>query len=154
MPTHQIDELQRTLDHIRQRKAARRVLAGPTNRAPDPSTAPTIEARIAKLRSLTAGAKDDLARIAAKSAAAAVVAPRPPVKVTGDTSRSARRDAARTASMLTATTAGNFSDALISQAAVHRSSPESDRKIATAELQRRGFTVHANGVISKSSRKI
>jgi hypothetical protein len=55
--------------------------------------------------------------------------------------------------MLTATTAGNFSDALISQAAVHRSSPEADRQIATAELQRRGFSVHANGIVTKSSRK-
>jgi hypothetical protein len=112
-----------------------------------------VEALTAKLQAVTAQAKADLARIAAKSAAAAVVAPRPPVKVTGDTSRSARRDAARTASMLTATTAGNFSDALISQAAVHRSSPESDRKIATAELQRRGFSVHANGIVTKSTRR-
>jgi hypothetical protein len=154
MPTHQIDELQRTLDLIRQRKAARRVLAGPTNRAPDPSTAPTIEARIAKLRSLTAGAKDDLARIAARQAPARPTAPtRPPVKASAATSRTARREAAKDASRLSPATAANFSDAMLSQAAVHRSSPEADRQIAKAELERRGFVVSPEGTISKSTRK-
>jgi hypothetical protein len=81
------------------------------------------------------------------------VAPRPPAKASSDTSRTARREAARIASTLTATTAGNFTDALLSQAATHRSSPASDKAIAVAELQRRGFTVHANGVISSGTRK-
>jgi hypothetical protein len=75
------------------------------------------------------------------------------VKVTGDTTRSARREAARIASTFSATTAANFSDSTLSQAATHRSSPASDKAIATAELQRRGFTVHANGVISSGTRK-
>jgi hypothetical protein len=155
MPTESITELQNTLDLIRQRKAARRLLAsGPQNKAPDPSTAPTIAARIAKLRSITAAAKDDLARIAAKTAPARPTAPtRPPVKASAATSRSARREAARTASMLTATTAANFTDAMLSQAATHRSSPAADREIATAELQRRGFTVSPEGIVSRSTRK-
>ena len=107
-----------------------------------------VEALTAKLQAVTAQAKADLARIAAKTAAVAVVAPRPPLKASGDTTRTARREAARTASMLTATTAGNFSDAMLSQAAVHRSSPEADRAIATAELEKRGFSVSPSGIIS------
>jgi hypothetical protein len=154
MPNVSITELQNTLDHIRQRKAARRVLAGPQNAAPSPSTAPTIEARIERLKAITAGAKADLARIAARQAPARPTAPpRPPVKASGDTSRTARRDAAKAASTFSAATAHTLSDALLSQAAVHRSSPEADRQIATAELQRRGFSVHANGIVTKSSRK-
>jgi hypothetical protein len=154
MPNVSIHELQNTLDHIRQKKAARRLLAGPTNKAPDPSTAPTIAARIERLRAITAGAREDLARIAARQAPARPAAPpRPPVKVSGDTSRSARREAARTASALTATTAGNFSDSALSQAATHRSSPAADREIATAELEKRGFVVSPEGTISKSTRK-
>jgi hypothetical protein len=154
MPNVSIHELQNTLDHIRQKKAARRLLAGPTNKAPDPSTAPTIAARIERLKAVTAGAREDLARIAARQAPARPTAPpRPPVKVTGDTTRSARREAARIASTFSATTAANFSDSTLSQAATHRSSPASDKAIATAELQRRGFTVHANGVISSGTRK-
>ena len=134
MPTNQIDELQRTLDHIRQRKAARRVLAGPTNRAPDPSTAPTIEARIAKLRSLTAGAKDDLARIAAKTAAAAL------------SPRDQRRSAAKG-------TLADQSDSQLQFVASHRSAPAEDAAAARAELQARGWTVHPNGAFTRSTVK-
>ena len=155
MPTESITELQNTLDLIRQRKAARRLLAsGPQNKAPDPSTAPTIAARIAKLRSITAAAKDDLARIAARQAPARPAAPpRPPAKVTGDTTRTARREAAKAASTLSPATAANFSDSALSQAATHRSSPASDKAIAVAELEKRGFTVSPSGIISKSLRK-
>jgi hypothetical protein len=112
-----------------------------------------VEALTAKLQAVTAQAKADLARIAAKSAAAAVVAPRPPAKAPGDTTRTARREAAKAASTLSPATAGNFSDALLSQAATHRSSPAADREIAAAELEKRGFVVHANGTVTKSSRK-
>jgi hypothetical protein len=154
MPIPQIDELQKTLNFIREKKAARRVLAGPTNKAPDPSTAPTIAARIERLKAITAGAKDDLARIAARQAPARPTAPpRPPVKVSGDTSRSARREAAEAASTLSPATAANFSDSALSQAATHRSSPASDKAIAVAELEKRGFTVSPSGIISKSLRK-
>jgi hypothetical protein len=113
-----------------------------------------VEALTAKLQAVTAQARADLAKTAAKTAAAAVApASRPPAKVSGDTSRTARREAAKDASRLSPTTAGNFTDALLSQAAVHRSSPEADRAIATAELEKRGFVVHANGAVTKSSRK-
>ena len=57
MPNVSTTELQNTLDHIRQRKVARRLLTGPQNKAPDPSTAPDIEARIAKLQAVTTAAK-------------------------------------------------------------------------------------------------
>jgi hypothetical protein len=113
-----------------------------------------VEALTAKLQAVTAQAKADLARIAAKSAAAAVApASRPPLKASGDTSRTARRAAGKAASTLSPATAHTFSDAMLSQAAVHRSSPEADRQIAKAELERRGFVVSPSGVISKSFRK-
>jgi hypothetical protein len=112
-----------------------------------------LDAATKRLQAITLQAKADLAKTAAKSAAAAVVAPRPPLKASGDMSRSARREAARTASALTATTAGNFSDSALSQAATHRSSPASDKAIAVAELEKRGFSVSPSGIISKSTRK-
>jgi hypothetical protein len=112
-----------------------------------------LDAATKRLQAITLQAKADLAKTAAKTAAAAVVAPRPPAKVTGDTTRTARREAAKAASTLSPATAANFTDALLSQAAVHRSSPESNRQIATAELQRRGFSVSPSGVISKSTVK-
>jgi hypothetical protein len=89
----------------------------------------------------------------ARAAAAELSAARRFAPAAAPSTRTARREAARIASTLTATTAGNFTDALLSQAATHRSSPAADREIATAELQRRGFTVHANGVVTKSFRK-
>ena len=111
------------------------------------------EAITARLEASKASVAASAAKLKAQAAVAAVAtapkpaapASRPPAKASGDTSRSARREAARTAS--------TFSDALLSQAAVHRSSPESDRAIATAELEKRGFTVSPSGVISKSTVK-
>jgi hypothetical protein len=149
MPNVSIHELQNTLDHIRQKKAARRVLAGPQNAAKPHD----VSATIAKLHALQTEARVEAGKALAKLPARPTAPPRPPVKASAATSRTARREAARTASALTATTAGNFSDALLSQAAVHRSSPESNRQIATAELQRRGFSVSPSGVISKSTVK-
>jgi hypothetical protein len=116
-----------------------------------------VSALTAKLQAATLQARATSAKFAAQiAAAAAAVAPasRPPVKASAAIRRTARREAAKDASRLSPATAANFSDSALSQAATHRSSPASDKAIATAELQRRGFTVHANGVISKSSRKI
>ena len=93
MPNVSTTELQNTLDHIRQRKAARRLLTGPQNKAPDPAILPNIEARIAKLQGITAGAKDDLARIAAK--AASQPAPAKPAAPTALSPRDQRRAAAQ-----------------------------------------------------------
>ena len=45
------------------------------------------------------------------------------------------------------------SEAVVKQAATHRSSPPADRAEAQAELEARGFTVTASGIISKSFRK-
>jgi hypothetical protein len=149
MPNVSITELQNTLDHIRQRKAARRVLAGPQNAAKPHD----VSATIAKLHALQTEARVEAGKALAKLPARPTAPPRPPVKASGDTSRTARRDAAKAASTFSAATAHTLSDALLSQAAVHRSSPEADRQIATAELQRRGFSVHANGIVTKSSRK-
>jgi hypothetical protein len=112
-----------------------------------------LDAATARLQAITLQARADVAKAAARTAAAAVVAPRPPAKASSDTSRSARREAARTASTFSATTAANFSDSALSQAATHRSSPAADRQIATAELEKRGFTVSPSGIISKSTRK-
>jgi hypothetical protein len=119
------------------------------------------EAITARLEASKASVAASAAKLKAQAAVAAVAtapkpaapASRPPAKASGDTSRSARREAARTASTFSAGTAHTFSDALLSQAAVHRSSPESDRAIATAELEKRGFTVSPSGVISKSTVK-
>ena len=44
------------------------------------------------------------------------------------------------------------SDALVKQAATHRSSPAADRIEARAELEKRGFTVTAEGILSRSIR--
>jgi hypothetical protein len=113
-----------------------------------------LGAATARLQAITLQARADIAKAAARTAAAAVApASRPPVKASGDTSRTARREAARIAATFSPATVGNFSDALLSQAAVHRSSPEADRQIAKAELERRGFVVSPSGVISKSFRK-
>jgi hypothetical protein len=155
MPTESIQVLQDTLDHIRRRKAARRLLAGPQNAAPSPSTAPTIAARIERLKAVTAAAREDLARIAARQAPARPAAPpRPPAKVTGDTTRSARREAARIASTFSAGTAENFSDNYIADLARHTSTSPADREVAKAELARRGIVLHTNGSTTRSTRKI
>jgi hypothetical protein len=112
-----------------------------------------LDAATARLQAITLQARADVAKAAARTAAAVVVAPRPPAKASSDTSRSARREAARIASTLTPANAHNFSESHLRQTAVHRSSPESDKAIATAELEKRGFTVSPSGVISKSTRK-
>jgi len=44
-------------------------------------------------------------------------------------------------------------DSIVQQAALHRSSPPADKAQAIAELKRRGFTVTASGIVSKSFRK-
>jgi hypothetical protein len=156
MPNVSIHELQNTLGHIREKKAARRLLAsGPTNKAPDPSTAPTIAARIERLKAITAGAREDLAQIAARQAPARPTAPpRPPLKAPGDMSRSERREAARTAATFSPATVGNFSDNYVTDLARHPSTSPADREVATAELARRGITLHANGSTTRSTRKI
>jgi hypothetical protein len=155
MPTESIQALQDTLNLIRQRKAARRLLAsGPTNKAPDPSTAPTIAARIERLKAITAGAREDLARIAARQAPARPAAPpRPPAKVTGDMSRSERREVARIAATFSPATVGNFSDNYVTDLARHPSTSPADREVAKAQLTRRGITLYANGNTARSTRK-
>jgi hypothetical protein len=101
-------------------------------------TSPTPAATLRKVETIARSAASEL------SAARRSAAP---------STRTARREAARVASTFSAGTAHTFSDALLSQAAVHRSSPEADRAIATAELEKRGFSVSPSGIISKSFRK-
>lgn len=144
MPNVSTTELQNTLDHIRQRKAARRLLTGPQNKAPDPATIPSIEARIAKLQGITAGAKDDLARIAAK--AASQPAPAKPAAPTALSPRDQRRAAAQG-------TIADQSDAQLQFIAGHRSAIDADRSAARAELESRGWTIHPSGSFSQSIRK-
>lgn len=147
MPNVSTTELQNTLDHIRQRKAARRLLTGPQNKAPDPSTLPSIEARIAKLQAITTGAKDDLARIAAKAASKPAPAkPAAPTAVPGLSPRDQRRAAAKG-------TIADQSDSQLQFVASHRSATDADRSAARAELQARGWTCHANGNFSMSTTK-
>ena len=144
MPNESTTELQNTLDHIRQRKAARRLLTGPQNKAPDPATIPSIEARIAKLQGITAGAKDDLARIAAK--AASQPAPAKPAAPTALSPRDQRRAAAQG-------TISDRSDSQLQFIAGHRSAIDADRSAARAELEKRGWTIHPSGSFSQSIRK-
>ena len=144
MPNVSTTELQNTLDHIRQRKAARRLLTGPQNKAPDPAILPNIEARIAKLQGITAGAKDDLARIAAK--AASKPAPAKPAAPTALSPRDQRRAAAQG-------TIADQSDAQLQFIAGHRSAIDADRSAARAELESRGWTIHPSGSFSQSIRK-
>ncbi len=109
-----------------------------------------VSLKTSKTPVATARQVETIARAAAAdlSAARRSAAPQP-----APSTRNARRDAAKAASTLTATTAGNFTDSALSQAATHRSSPAADREIAVAELQKRGFVVHANGTVTQSSRK-
>ena len=144
MPNVSTTELQNTLDHIRQRKAARRLLTGPQNKAPDPAILPNIEARIAKLQGITAGAKDDLARIAAK--AASQPAPAKPAAPSALSPRDQRRAAAQG-------TLADQSDGQLQFVASHRSATEADRSAARAELEKRGWTIHPSGSFSQSIRK-
>ena len=144
MPNVSTTELQNTLDHIRQRKAARRLLTGPQNKAPDPAILPNIEARIAKLQGITAGAKDDLARIAAK--AASQPAPAKPAAPTALSPRDQRRAAAQG-------TISDRSDSQLQFIAGHRSAIDADRSAARAELESRGWTIHPSGSFSQSIRK-
>ena len=144
MPNVSTTELQNALDHIRQRKAARRLLTGPQNKAPDPATIPSIEARIAKLQGITAGAKDDLARIAAK--AASQPAPAKPTAPSALSPRDQRRAAARG-------TIADQSDSQLVFVAGHRSATDADRSAARAELESRGWTIHPSGSFSQSIRK-
>ena len=144
MPNESTTELQNTLDHIRQRKAARRLLTGPQNKAPDPAILPNIEARIAKLQGITAGAKDDLARIAAK--AASQPAPAKPAAPTALSPRDQRRAAAQG-------TISDRSDSQLQFIAGHRSAIDADRSAARAELESRGWTIHPSGSFSQSIRK-
>jgi hypothetical protein len=147
MPTESTTELQATLDDIRQRKAARRLLTGPQNKAPDPATIPSIEARIAKLQGITAGAKDDLARIAAKAASKPAPAkPTAPTAVPGLSPRDQRRAAAKG-------TIADQSDAQLQFIASHRSATDADRSAARTELESRGWTIHPSGSFSQSIRK-
>ena len=113
-----------------------------------------LDAATKRLQAITAQAKADLAKTAAKSAAAAVVAPRPPVKVSAATSRTARRDAAKAASTFSAGTAENFSDNYVADLARHASTSPADREVAKAELARRGIALHTNGSTTRSTRKI
>ena len=147
MPNVSTTELQNTLDHIRQRKAARRLLTGPQNKAPDPAILPNIEARIAKLQGITAGAKDDLARIAAKAASQPAPAkPTAPTAVPGLSPRDQRRAAAQG-------TIADQSDSQLVFVAGHRSATDADRSAARAELESRGWTIHPSGSFSQSIRK-
>jgi hypothetical protein len=116
-------------------------------------TSPTPAATLRKVETIARSAAADLSAARRFAPARPTAPPRPPLKASGDMSRSARREAAKAASTFSAATAHTFSDALLSQAATHRSSPASDKAIATAELEKRGFTVSPSGTISKSSRK-
>ena len=150
MPNVSIHELQNTLDHIRQKKAARRVLAGPQNAAKPHD----VSATIAKLHALQTEARVEAGKALAKLPARPTAPPRPPVKASGDTSRTARREAAKAASTFSAGTAENFSDSYVADLARHTSTSTADREVAKAELARRGIVLHTNGSTTRSTRKI
>jgi hypothetical protein len=145
-----IEALENALNTIRQRKTARRLLAGPQNTAKPHD----VSATIAKLHALQTEARVEAGKALAKLPARPTPPPRPPVKVSTATSRTARREAARTASTFSAGTAENFSDNYVADLARHASTSPADREIATAELTRRGITLHANGSTTRSTRKI
>jgi hypothetical protein len=124
----------------------------------------TSKTPVATARQVETIARKTAAELSAtrRSAPAAALQPapkptaptRPPLKASGDTTRTARREAARTASTFTSATAGNFSDGYVIDLARHASTSPTDREIAKAELTRRGITLHANGNTSRSTRKI
>jgi hypothetical protein len=154
MPNVSITELQNTLDHIRQRKAARRVLAGPQNAAKPHD----VSATIAKLHALQTEARVEAGKALAKLPARPTAPPRPPVKVSAATSRTVRRDAAKAhakqavAALKSDPLAGQ-SDSQLQFVAGHRSAPAEDAAAARAELQARGWTCHANGTFTRSNVK-
>jgi hypothetical protein len=76
------------------------------------------------------------------------------VKASGDTSRTARREAAKAASTFSAGTAENFSDSYVADLARHTSTSTADREVAKAELARRGIVLHTNGSTTRSTRKV
>ncbi len=164
MPNEAIAELESTLAFIRQKKAARRLLAGAQNAAPAPSTAPNIAARIARLQSITAAAKETLGRSAAKAskpalkAAAKPAAPapravrQPAATMPPNLDAKARRAWAKAQNAMTPENARTFSDSYLQAAATHRHSPPAEAAIAKAELEARGFVFHPSGTISRSIR--
>ena len=98
-------------------------------------------ATIDRLKAENATLKARLASAPAKPAAPATL------------TATARREAAKAASTLSGATADKFSDSMLFQAATHRSSPESDKAIAKAELEKRGFSISPEGILSQSFRK-
>jgi hypothetical protein len=109
-----------------------------------------LDAATKRLQAVTASAK----AVAAKSTArASVAALKPSPAAPAMSARDQRRASAKAANTLSASTAGTFSESHLHRAATHRSSPESDKAIAKAELEKRGFTISPEGIISKSSRK-
>ena len=101
----------------------------------------------------TRQASAELDRLRAENASLrAKIAPAKPAAPATLTA-TARREAAKAASTLSGATADKFSDSMLFQAATHRSSPESDKAIAKAELEKRGFSISPEGILSQSFRK-
>ena len=106
-----------------------------------PGTHRQASAELDRLKAENATLKARLASAPAKPAAPATL------------TATARREAAKAASTLSGATADKFSDSMLFQAATHRSSPESDKAIAKAELEKRGFSISPEGILSQSFRK-
>jgi hypothetical protein len=157
----EIDKLESILADCRARKATAKPGAPTliqclseklTDKAPSDLAArlKSVDAAMKRLEAITASAK----AVAAKSTArASVAALKPSPAAPAMSARDQRRASAKAANTLSASTAGTFSESHLHRAATHRSSPESDKAIAEAELEKRGFTISPEGIISKSSRK-
>ncbi len=117
-----------------------------------------LERELAELKAKPGSQREssaELDRLKAENAtlkarlASALAKPAAPATLTA----TARREAAKAASTLSGATADKFSDSMLFQAATHRSSPESDKAIAKAELEKRGFSISPEGILSLSFRK-
>lgn len=92
-----------------------------------------------KARARQAAAELERAAAALKQRKAAAPAPKPAPAKPATIAKPASRFA-------------GAADALVKQAAVHRSSPAADRIEARAELEKRGFSITPEGIVSRSIR--
>ena len=114
------------------------------------------EAVVATLAAVTATITANAALKAQVAAARQKIAALETAKITNARLKSslaiARGKLAKASPPKPASRFAGASDALVKQAATHRSSPAADRIEARAELEKRGFTVTAEGILSRSIR--
>jgi hypothetical protein len=126
-------------------------LTGPTASAAAVAVKARLDSAKATFAAAEAKAHAKLTAAALQPAARSVQQPAAPMPPGLD--GKARRAFAKAQATMTASNAKTFSAEYLRVAAVHRNSPPAEAAIAKAELEKRGFVVHANGTVTKSSRK-